>query len=146
MKLAIVGVANVGSNLAEAAVAAGHAVTLAADNPRARTQGRRRSRRARDRIGRRGRDRRPRGRHRGPLPVAADVVRRLEPGESGTAVIDATNPVNDTVDDLVAEPSAAEELQRSRRARSSSRRSIRSSPHATPIPLKAAPGSKRSMP
>ena len=111
MKLAIIGVGNVGGALGEAAVRAGHEVTLAAADPQ-------NAHKVAAEIGARGADSVAEAAAGAdvvvlavPYKAAADVVRQIDSPGSGTTIVDVTNPVNDTYDDLIAHPSAAEELQ-----------------------------------
>ena len=108
MKLAIVGVGNVGEAFARAAVGAGHDVTLAASRPA-------NARRVAGEVGAQPADSVPEAAAGAdavvlavPYREAGDLVRQLA---DGTTIIDVTNPVSDGGDDLVARPSAAEELQ-----------------------------------
>lgn len=108
MRLAMVGVGNVGRNLADAAVKAGHEVTLAAAHPE----------KAREVAGEIGASAAGSVAEAAagadavvlavPYLAADDVVRQLD---AGATIIDVTNPLSEAYDDLVAEPSAAEELQ-----------------------------------
>jgi 8-hydroxy-5-deazaflavin:NADPH oxidoreductase len=108
MKLAIIGVGNVGESFARAAVGVGHDVTLAASRPE-------NARRVAGEVGAQPADS-VREAAAGadavvlavPYREAGDLVRQLD---DGTTIIDVTNPVSDGGDDLVARPSAAEELQ-----------------------------------
>src|SRR5215213_9069302 len=108
MKLAIVGVGNVGAAFARAAVGAGHEVTVAASRQE-------NARRVAGEVGAQPADSVTEAAAGAdavvlavPYAAAADLVRQLD---DGTTVIDVTNPVSDAGDDLVARPSAAEELQ-----------------------------------
>lgn len=108
MKLAVVGVGNVGAAFARAAVGAGHEVTVSASRPE-------NARRVAGEVGAQPADsvlEAAAGADAVVLAVpyreAGDLVRQLD---DGATVIDVTNPVSDGGDDLVAHPSAAEELQ-----------------------------------
>jgi len=101
MKIAIIGVGNVGSNLARSAVSAGHVVTLAAAHPeKAQTVA--------TQTGA-GAAASPADAARGadlvvlavPGTLAAGVVADLAPSLTGAVVVDATNPLDDTYTDLV---------------------------------------------
>lgn len=113
MKIAIVGVGNVGGALAQAAVAAGHEVTLHADHREtalaaAEKTGARAATSARDAA--EGAD----------LVVLAvpygalgSVVADLGSSVDGKVLVDVTNPLNATYTGLVSDTSAAEEVQAS---------------------------------
>ncbi len=111
MKLAVVGVGNVGGNLAEAAVAAANEVTLASPN-------REDAHEKADALGAKPADSVAEAAAGAdaillavPYQAAADVVLGLGPSADGATIIDVTNPLIEAYDDLVAEPPAAEELQ-----------------------------------
>jgi NADPH-dependent F420 reductase len=111
MRLAIIGVGNVGTSLARAALAAGHEVTLAAKHAEHAEQ-------VAGEIGA-GATATPRDAADGadvvvlavPYAAATEVVRALGDTVAGKTVVDAANPLNETYTDLVASPSAAEQLQ-----------------------------------
>lgn len=111
MRIAIIGAGNVGGGLAAAATSAGHEVTVAAAHEEnaakvATNVGATSAATVAEAA-------------RGadvvllavPAGAAADVVGQLGDAVSGTVVVDATNPLNDTYDDLTTSgPSQAEEL------------------------------------
>lgn len=111
MKIAIIGVGNVGSALAKAAVGAGHEVALHADHREsvlaaAEKTGARASTSARDAV------------EGAELVVLAvpygalrSVVSDLGSSIDGKVVVDVTNPLNATYTGLDTESSAAEEAQ-----------------------------------
>ena len=112
MTIAILGAGNVGGGLAAAAVQAGHAVTIAAGSPSS----------AHDAAVRTGAI--AAGSNADavraaavvvlavPLRAVAGIVAELGDSRTGKALIDATNPLNDTYSDLTTSGvSAAEQLQ-----------------------------------
>jgi 8-hydroxy-5-deazaflavin:NADPH oxidoreductase len=111
MKIAIIGVGNVGGALAEAATKAGHQVTLAAAHPE----------NAQKIAADTGAQAAPTPRDAAqgaeivvlavPATVAPSVVKELGDAAAGAVVIDSTNPMNDTYSDLTTQgTSVAEQI------------------------------------
>lgn len=111
MKVAIIGVGNVGSAIAEAAGQAGHQVTLYADKPEA-------TRLAAEKTGARAA---ASGREAAeaaelvllavPYGALPSVLAELGPALDGKVVVDVTNPLDATFSGLDTNTSAAEEVQ-----------------------------------
>jgi 8-hydroxy-5-deazaflavin:NADPH oxidoreductase len=111
MKIAIIGAGNVGSQLATAAVTAGHDVILTAANPENAASV------ARD-VGATAASSNQEAVVDADLVVLAvpyqtanDVLRELGADTDGTVVVDVTNPVAPDLTGLLTDTSAAEELQ-----------------------------------
>lgn len=109
MRIAIIGAGNVGGGLAAAARAAGHEVTLAATHQEHAAK-------VAEQVGGRAAAG-PADAAQGadvvvlavPATAAAEVVSQL--GDTGAVVVDATNPLNETYDDLTTSGSSqAEQL------------------------------------
>lgn len=112
MQIAILGAGNVGGSLAKAAVKAGHGVLLSADDPNkaahtAQMIGAQAARSNTEAI-------------QGadivvlavPYPAVQGIAREIGALAAGKIVVDATNPLNETMTDLLTRGvSAAEELQ-----------------------------------
>jgi 8-hydroxy-5-deazaflavin:NADPH oxidoreductase len=100
MRIAIIGVGNVGGGLAAAATSAGHQVTLAAAHPEHAAKVAEQTGAASAAT--------PAEAARDaevvvlavPAGAAADVLTELGDGAAGTVVVDATNPLNDSYSDL----------------------------------------------
>jgi len=112
MKLAIVGAGNVGGGLARAAVASGHTVTLSAADPQRAFQ-------VAQEIGVQAAASNLDAVRSADLVVLAvpytavsAIAREIGDAVTGQTVVDATNPLNETMSDLLTHgTSAAEELQ-----------------------------------
>lgn len=112
MKVAIVGAGNVGSALAKAAVGAGHAVTLSAADPQRAAQ-------VAQGIGAAAAESNLEAVRGADLVVLAvpytavgAIAREIGGAVTGQTVVDATNPLNATMSDLLTHGvSGAEELQ-----------------------------------
>ena len=115
MRIAILGAGNVGGGLAAAAVRAGHDVVISASTPenaRSSAQATGATAAASNLDAVRGADVVVLA---VPYGAAADIVGELGDTLSGTVVVDATNPVNDTYTDLVHQAMRAGVMQDGRR-------------------------------
>lgn len=111
MQVAIIGVGNVGSAIAQAAISAGHRVTLYADKPEA-------TRLAAEKTGASAADSAREAADNAELVLLAvpygalsAVLAELGPSLGGKVVVDVTNPLNATFTGLDTTTSAAEEVQ-----------------------------------
>lgn len=111
MHIAIIGAGNVGTALGQAAVGAGHTVTLSAQDPQHAEQ-------VAAEIGATAASGNTEAVNGAelivlavPYPALSGVVHELDPVLGGRTVIDVTNPLDETYTDLATDTSAGEEVQ-----------------------------------